>query len=160
PLPAKRISSRGSSLGAPEVAAGDSVCVAIIIAPFYPAYKALVHVTLLLRFPYVSALLCRRIERGADTLSAATGTLAGRAGRQAGYGSFSSLDTISANSRSKRRPMLVFRRVLALGIAFFVMVLATGAQVGSAPNPASQDQPFVFKSNLNLIMVPVVVRDK
>jgi VWFA-related protein len=46
--------------------------------------------------------------------------------------------------------MFVFRRGLALGIAFITLA---GAQ---APN----DQPVVFKSKVNLIMVPVVVRDK
>src|SRR3954469_19263195 len=56
--------------------------------------------------------------------------------------------------------MFGFRRVLALGIAFFMMVLAAGAQVGSAPNLDSKDQPLLFKSKVNLIMVPVVVRDK
>jgi VWFA-related protein len=56
--------------------------------------------------------------------------------------------------------MFVFRRVLALGITFFAMALAAGAQVGSAPNLGSNDQPLVFKSKVNLIMVPVVVRDK
>jgi VWFA-related protein len=55
---------------------------------------------------------------------------------------------------------LVLRRVLALGIAFFVMALAAGAQVSSAPDLAPTDQPLVFKSKVNLIMVPVVVRDK
>src|SRR5689334_21047236 len=56
--------------------------------------------------------------------------------------------------------MSVFRRVLVLGIAAFVMALAAGAQVASAPVLGSQDQPLVFKSKVNLIMVPVVVRDK
>jgi VWFA-related protein len=56
--------------------------------------------------------------------------------------------------------MFVFRRVLALGIAFFLMAPAAGAQAGSAPSPDSKDQPLVFKSKVNLIMVPVVVRDK
>src|SRR5215470_17665577 len=56
--------------------------------------------------------------------------------------------------------MPVFRRDLVLGIAFLVMVLAAGAQVDSAPNAASQEQTPVFKSKVNLIMVPVVVRDK
>jgi VWFA-related protein len=56
--------------------------------------------------------------------------------------------------------MFVFRRVLAPGIALFVMALAAGAQVGSVPNLGSKDQPLVFKSKVNLIMVPVVVRDK
>jgi VWFA-related protein len=56
--------------------------------------------------------------------------------------------------------MLVFRRVLALGLAFFVMAKAASAQVGGAPNLDSKDHPVVFKSNLNLIMAPVVVRDK
>ena len=40
------------------------------------------------------------------------------------------------------------------------MVLAAGAQVGSAPDVGSKDQPLVFRSKVNLIMVPVVVRDK
>src|SRR4051795_1997606 len=56
--------------------------------------------------------------------------------------------------------MFVFRRVLALGTAFLVMALAAGAQVGNAPNLGSMDQPLVFKSKVNLVMVPVVVRDK
>jgi VWFA-related protein len=56
--------------------------------------------------------------------------------------------------------MLVLRRVLALGIAFFLLVVAADAQVGSQPNVASQDQVPLFKSKVNLIMVPVVVRDK
>jgi len=56
--------------------------------------------------------------------------------------------------------MFVFRRVLAPGTAFFVMALAAGAQVSSAPNLALKDQPLVFKSKVNLITVPVVVRDK
>jgi hypothetical protein len=40
------------------------------------------------------------------------------------------------------------------------MALAARAQVGSAPNLDSKDQPLVFKSKVNLIMAPVVVRDK
>jgi VWFA-related protein len=40
------------------------------------------------------------------------------------------------------------------------MALAAGAQAGSAPNLGLPDQPLVFKSKVNLIMVPVVVRDK
>jgi VWFA-related protein len=56
--------------------------------------------------------------------------------------------------------MLVFRRVVAPGIAFFLLVLAAGAQVSSVPNNNSQDQPPLFKSKVNLIMAPVVVRDK
>ena len=40
------------------------------------------------------------------------------------------------------------------------MALAAAAQVTSAPNLDSKDQPVVFKSKVNLIMVPVVVRDK
>ncbi len=56
--------------------------------------------------------------------------------------------------------MFVFRRVLSLRTAFFAMALAAAAQVTSAPNLDSKDQPLVFKSKVNLIMVPVVVRDK
>jgi len=56
--------------------------------------------------------------------------------------------------------MFVFRRVLALGIAFFLTTLAAAAQVAGAPNPGSNDQPLVFESKVNVIMVPVVVRDK
>ena len=41
-----------------------------------------------------------------------------------------------------------------------MMTLAAGAQAGGAPNLDSKDQPLVFKSKVNLIMVPVVVRDK
>jgi VWFA-related protein len=55
--------------------------------------------------------------------------------------------------------MFVFRRVLTLGIAF-VIALAAGAQVARDPSLGSKDQPLVFKSKVNLIMVPVVVRDK
>jgi VWFA-related protein len=56
--------------------------------------------------------------------------------------------------------MLVFRRVLALGIALFVMPPAAGAQAGSAPDLGSKVPALVFKSKVNLTMVPVVVRDK
>src|SRR5262249_19547987 len=56
--------------------------------------------------------------------------------------------------------MFAFRRVLAPEIVFLMMALTAQAQVGSAPNPALKDQPLVFKSKTNLIMVPVVVRDK
>jgi VWFA-related protein len=56
--------------------------------------------------------------------------------------------------------MFVFRRVLALWIVFLAMALAAGAQVGSAPKLDSKDQPLVFKSKVNLIVAPVVVRDK
>ncbi len=56
--------------------------------------------------------------------------------------------------------MLVFRRALTLGIAFFLIALAAGAQVVSDPSLGSKEQPLVFKSKVNLITVPVVVRDK
>jgi hypothetical protein len=46
--------------------------------------------------------------------------------------------------------MYAFRRVLALGISLLTITLAAGAQ----------DQPLVFKTKVNVIMVPVVVRDK
>jgi VWFA-related protein len=48
--------------------------------------------------------------------------------------------------------MFVFRRALTLGIACFV--------VAGDPSLGFQDQPLVFKSKVNLILVPVVVRDK
>jgi VWFA-related protein len=56
--------------------------------------------------------------------------------------------------------MYAFRRVLALWLAICAIVLAADAQVSITPGAGSQDQPLVFKTKVNLIMVPVVVRDK
>src|SRR4051812_15454347 len=55
--------------------------------------------------------------------------------------------------------MFVFRRVPTLGIIFFLIALAASGQVVSDPSLGSKDQPL-FKSKVNLIMVPVVVRNK
>jgi len=56
--------------------------------------------------------------------------------------------------------MFAFRRVLALGISLCAIALAARAQATLTPDAGAQDQPLVFKTKVNLIMVPVVVRDK
>ena len=56
--------------------------------------------------------------------------------------------------------MFAFRRVLALGISLCAIALAARAQATLTPDAGAPDQPLVFKAKVNLIMVPVVVRDK